>query len=92
MPASGWTFLQWLGDVSGNGTTTQVRVRNRNLCAEALFGTALSTTVAGHGSVVMNPTTAYRRMTFCHHEMRNDFHTISEGWTPIYRGDMCRAW
>jgi len=52
---SGWTFLQWLGDASGTSATTSVHVLNRDLCAQALFGTTLSTTVAGNGSVVVDP-------------------------------------
>jgi hypothetical protein len=57
-PAPGWTFLQWLGDASGASATTSVRVMNRDLCAQALFGTTLNTTVAGSGSVVVDPAAA----------------------------------
>lgn len=57
-PAPGWTFLQWLGDASDTSATTNVRVMNRDLCAQALFGTTLGTTAVGSGSVVVGPVTA----------------------------------
>jgi hypothetical protein len=57
-PLPGWTFLQWLGDASGTSATTNVRVLNRDLCVQAVFGTTLSITVAGNGSVVVGPVAA----------------------------------
>lgn len=57
-PATGWMFLQWLGDASGTNSTTTVRVMNWDLCAQALFGTTFNTTVAGNGSVVVDPAAA----------------------------------
>jgi hypothetical protein len=54
-PATGWAFLQWLGDAAGTNPTNSV-VMTRNKSAQALFGTTLSTTAAGGGSVVLNPT------------------------------------
>jgi hypothetical protein len=57
-PTQGWTFLKWLGDATGTSATTSVRVMNRDLCAQALFGTTLGTTIAGAGSVVVDPLAA----------------------------------
>jgi hypothetical protein len=53
-PLPGWTFLQWLGDASGTNPTNTVRVTG-DLCVQALFGTSLGTTVAGNGSVMIDP-------------------------------------
>ena len=53
-PAPGWTFLQWLGDASGTNPTASVAM-SRNKCVRAVFGTALSHTVVGSGSVVCSP-------------------------------------
>jgi len=53
-PLPGWTFLQWLGDASGSNPSNSLRV-TRNTCVQAVFGTALGTTVAGSGSVVIDP-------------------------------------
>jgi hypothetical protein len=53
-PASGWTFLQWLGDdTSTNATYSLVMTRNKSV--RAVFGTTLSASVAGNGSVVLSP-------------------------------------
>src|SRR5262249_14387702 len=54
-PASGWTFLQWLGDVVGNTPATNVAM-TRPRSVQAVFGTTLTTTAAGGGSVAVNPT------------------------------------
>jgi hypothetical protein len=56
-PAPGWTFLQWLGDVSGSNATNTLRV-TRDMCVQALFGTTLNTTVTGNGSVLADPATS----------------------------------
>jgi hypothetical protein len=53
-PASGWSFLQWLGDASGTNPNTFVTM-TRNKSALAIFGTSLKTTAAGGGSVALNP-------------------------------------
>jgi hypothetical protein len=53
-PASGWTFLLWLGDAVGTNPTNTV-LMTRNKSVQAIFGTALSTTAAGGGSVLLNP-------------------------------------
>ena len=54
VPASGWTFLRWLGDAAGTNTTNSV-LMSRNKSLQAVFGTTLQTTVAGGGSVLLNP-------------------------------------
>jgi len=59
LPAPGWTFLQWLGDVSGAGAMTNVVVRNRDLCVQALFGTGLSTVLGGNGTVTIDPSVPF---------------------------------
>jgi len=53
-PASGWVFLQWLGDATGNSASTNISV-TRNKSVQAVFGTTLTTTAAGGGSVTLNP-------------------------------------
>ncbi len=53
-PSSGWTFLQWLGDASGANPATNLTMA-RNMSMQAVFGTTLSTTAAGGGSVLLNP-------------------------------------
>lgn len=55
-PAPGWRFLQWLGDVSGTNPTAMVSL-NRDLCAEAVFGTTSTSAVVGNGTVILNPPT-----------------------------------
>jgi hypothetical protein len=52
--ANGWTFLQWLGDLSGTHASSSVTV-NHNKSVQAVFGTTLATTASGGGSVVLNP-------------------------------------
>jgi hypothetical protein len=53
-PLPGWSFWEWLGDASGSSPTIAVTM-NRNKTVEARFGTSLSTTVAGNGSVAVFP-------------------------------------
>ena len=55
--SNGWAFLNWFGDASGSSPTTNV-VMNRDKIVQAVFGTALSNTVAGGGSVSQYPTAA----------------------------------
>ena len=55
--SNGWTFLNWLGDASGSNPTTNV-VMNRNKLVQAVFGTTLSKTVTGNGSVSVYPAAA----------------------------------
>lgn len=56
-PAPGWTFLQWLGDAAGRNPTASVGM-SRNKCVRAVFGTALSNSVVGSGSVVSSRVSA----------------------------------
>jgi hypothetical protein len=53
-PIAGWSFLGWLGDVAGV-TPTRGLLMSRDRCVEAVFGTSLSNTVAGSGSVSISP-------------------------------------
>ena len=53
-PASGFTFLQWLGDASGTSPLTSV-IMHQNRYIQAVFGTTLGTTVVGGGSVITDP-------------------------------------
>jgi len=53
-PSNGWMFLAWRGDVSGNDPTASVTM-NRNKTVRAIFGTGLSTTVAGNGAITLIP-------------------------------------
>jgi hypothetical protein len=55
--SNGWAFLNWFGDASGSSPTTNV-LMNRDKIVQAVFGTALSKTVAGGGSVSQYPTAA----------------------------------
>ena len=53
-PAPGWSFLQWLGDATGTNPVATVDM-SRNRCVQAVFGTSLTNTVVGSGSVVRSP-------------------------------------
>ena len=53
-PASGFTFLQWIGDASGTNPTTTVTM-NRNRYVEAFFGTTVGNIVIGAGSMTVDP-------------------------------------
>jgi hypothetical protein len=53
-PSSGWTFLQWLGDGAGTNAAINITM-SRSKFVQAVFGTTLSTTAAGGGSVTLNP-------------------------------------
>ena len=53
-PAPGWSFLQWLGDATGTNPVVSVSM-SRNRCVQAVFGTGLSNTVVGSGSVARSP-------------------------------------
>jgi hypothetical protein len=53
-PTSGWSFLQWLGDIAGTNPLSTVTMK-QNKSVRAVFGTSLSTTAAGGGSVALNP-------------------------------------
>jgi hypothetical protein len=53
-PAPGWTFLQWLGDAAGSNPVVNLGM-TRNKTVWAMFGTMLSTTIVGSGSIVVSP-------------------------------------
>ena len=57
-PSAGWTFLRWMGDANGTNPTANVAM-TANKCVQALFGTTLSSTVAGNGSVLMQPANSF---------------------------------
>jgi hypothetical protein len=50
-PSSGWSFLYWLGDASGTNPTVNISM-TQDRAISAVFGTTLSTTVAGNGQVL----------------------------------------
>ncbi len=54
VPAPGWTFLYWLGDAASNSPVIQVSME-QDKAVQAVFGTTLSTTVAGNGQVQLYP-------------------------------------
>jgi len=53
-PTNGWTFLGWAGDATGTNPAVSLTM-NRNKSVQAVFGTTLSTTVAGNGSITVIP-------------------------------------
>jgi len=53
-PEAGWSFLYWLGDATGPVPTINVSMQ-RDKAIHAVFGTTLSTTVTGNGSVQVWP-------------------------------------
>ena len=53
-PLAGWSFLQWLGHVTGTNTSASV-VMYRERRVEAVFGTTLMNAVSGAGTVVVEP-------------------------------------
>ena len=53
-PASGWSFLGWQGDASGTMPSVNVSM-DRDKTIFAVFGTTLSTSVAGNGQVERDP-------------------------------------
>lgn len=54
VPDAGWTFFGWRGDSSATNPMLKITM-DRSICLEAVFGTELSTTVAGNGSVTLSP-------------------------------------
>ncbi|KAB2662700.1 MAG: hypothetical protein DVB31_11310 [Verrucomicrobia bacterium] len=52
----GWQFLRWEGDVTGATATTSV-VMDADKSFRAVFGTTVSTTVTGLGTVTLEPAT-----------------------------------
>ncbi len=54
LPDSGWTFMGWSGDATGTNLTNSITM-NSDKNVQAVFGTMLSTTVAGNGTVLAYP-------------------------------------
>ncbi|HXJ61849.1 MAG TPA: chitobiase/beta-hexosaminidase C-terminal domain-containing protein, partial [Verrucomicrobiae bacterium] len=55
-PASGWQFLRWQGDATGNNPDIVVKMdRPKNV--QAIFGTMVTTAVGGSGQVALYPST-----------------------------------
>jgi hypothetical protein len=54
IPAAGWSFMYWLGDVSGTNLPVNVSME-RDKHIHAVFGTTLSTTVSGNGAIQLSP-------------------------------------
>ena len=54
VPDAGWMFLYWLGDTSGMNSTANISME-RDKSIYAVFGTTLSTTVAGSGQILLSP-------------------------------------
>ncbi len=57
-PAAGWTFLQWLGDATGANPSAPVPM-TRDKCVQAVFGTTLSNSVTGSGSILTSPVATF---------------------------------
>ncbi len=54
VPSTGWSFLHWLGDAQG--TNAQVNISmDSDRTVEAVFGTTVTTTVAGNGRIQIDP-------------------------------------
>lgn len=53
-PNAGWQLLHWLGDAGGNNPVIAITM-NRQKAVQAVFGTTLSTTAAGGGTVILSP-------------------------------------
>ena len=53
-PDANWSFLYWLGDSSGTNPSVNIFM-NHDKRIHAVFGTTLSTTVTGNGSVQLSP-------------------------------------
>jgi hypothetical protein len=56
-PNPGWTFLNWQGDCSGGNTNFTLTVNSPKI-VQAVFGTSLSETVAGNGTLAVNPSSS----------------------------------
>jgi hypothetical protein len=53
-PAPGWQFIKWQGDATGDSPDLAV-IMDRPMSIQAVFGTTLSTTVGGSGTVTLYP-------------------------------------
>jgi len=52
--SNGWTFLGWTGDVQGTNNPLSVTISKTNNI-QAVFGTEVSTSVVGQGSIALAP-------------------------------------
>ncbi len=57
LPSAGWKFMRWVGDIGQAAQTiTSVEVTmDRAKSIQAVFGTGLSTTIDGKGSILLSP-------------------------------------
>jgi hypothetical protein len=53
-PSTGWTFLGWAGDLGGTNATNSL-VMTGNKSVQAVFGTTVTNSAGGGGSVVFDP-------------------------------------
>lgn len=53
-PANGWTFLCWLGEISGTNLAVTAAM-TPDKAVQAVFGTTINTNVLGSGSLLLNP-------------------------------------
>jgi len=53
-PQAGWSFLRWLGGAAGTSPSVSVTMSGDE-AIQAVFGTTLSTTVAGNGHILLAP-------------------------------------
>jgi hypothetical protein len=53
-PSNGWAFLQWQGDLGGSSRTNTV-LMTHSKSMQAIFGTVVTNSAGGGGSVVFDP-------------------------------------
>jgi hypothetical protein len=53
-PDSGWSFLNWQGTASGSANPLNLSMTQTQVVS-AVFGTTISTNIAGSGSIILNP-------------------------------------
>src|SRR5207244_5632196 len=54
VPVNGWSLVYWLGEVTGTNSGSNIRMTG-DKCIRGVFGTSVSTTAAGNGSVSISP-------------------------------------
>lgn len=55
LPSPGWVFLGWWGDLDGSNAVATLTM-NRGKSVRAVFGTYLTTSIVGKGSIALYPT------------------------------------
>jgi len=55
-PATGWTWMNWTGDSTATTSTLSVTM-NAARTLQGRFGTTLTTSITGNGTLVLNPAT-----------------------------------